>query len=185
MEVARGRGWLLQGGGVHRWFFEVLQGSASLARGTIVLSGTPELEPDIREPVFAAVFRRIVVVTRLSSLSSQDLINIFCSFVAGFTPGEPEESLQRHAKRLTCEDGPWRSSRISIDMAKQFLMQRISSFRAAEVSQELGMPDAPFRVPPESRARFFDHVCDAAAGRQYLQVYPSVRECAGEVFQRD
>ena len=32
-------------------FCELIQGSASLARGFIVLSGTPELQADIQDPV--------------------------------------------------------------------------------------------------------------------------------------
>ena len=58
-------------------FCEVLQGSASLARGFFVLSGTPELESDLQDPVLAAVFRRIAVITRLGWLSREDLKDFF------------------------------------------------------------------------------------------------------------
>jgi hypothetical protein len=55
-------------------FCEVLQGSNSLARGFIVLSGTQELNETMTDPAFAAVFRRISITpTRLDWLSVEDL----------------------------------------------------------------------------------------------------------------
>ena len=68
-------------------------------------------------------------------------------------------------------------------MAKQYLMLRISSFRAQELSQDMGVPEALFRVPPQRRARFFDHLCDAEAGHTHLTAYPPVRE--GTTGMRD
>ncbi len=51
---------------------EVLQGSTSLARGFIILSGTQGLVEPMQELAFAAVFRRIAVATPLSWLSHDD-----------------------------------------------------------------------------------------------------------------
>ena len=158
-------------------FCEVLQGSASLARGFFVLSGTSELEAELQDPVFAAVFRRVAVITTLGWLLREDLQDFFCRFVVEFTPEEPEASLRRQAERFTGTDGPWGRAGISIDMAKQYLMKRISSFRVLELPEVLGVPDELFRVPPERRACFFDHLCDAAAGCRHLLAYPPVHLC--------
>jgi len=155
-------------------FCEVLQGSASLARGFIVLSGTSELQEDIQDPLFVAVFRRIAVVTTLGWLSRDDLRNFFCRFVAELTPEEPLDELHRQAVRFTDADGPRGSVSISIDMVKQYLMLRISSFRARELSQDMWVPEAPFRVPSHRRASFFDYLCDAEAGHRHLVAYPPV-----------
>jgi hypothetical protein len=66
-------------------FCEVLQGSNSLARGFIVLSGTQELNETMTDPAFAAVFRRISITpTRLDWLSAEDLQTFFVQFVVAF-----------------------------------------------------------------------------------------------------
>ena len=65
-------------------FCEVLQGSNSLARGFIVLSGTQELARTRVDPTFAAVFRRISIApTVLDWLSTEDLQNFFLPFCMG------------------------------------------------------------------------------------------------------
>lgn len=158
-------------------FCEVLQGSNSLARGFIVLSGTQELEAMMRDPAYAAVFRRIAITTTLDWLSPEDLQVFFARFLLEFVPGCPAHELEARAKQFVQPDSPWsgeRGHRISIDMAKQFLMLQISSFRASEMSDRLTGPNEPFYVPIELRGRFFDHLCDSSGGRRYLSAYPPV-----------
>jgi len=158
-------------------FCEVLQGSNSLARGFIVLSGTQELAETMRDPAFAAVFRRIAVTTALDWLSAEDLQLFFCRFIADFVPGCPTEELHCRSADFVRQDGPWgglHGHRISIDMVKQFLMLRISSFRADVLPDGVIGPDIPFRVSPEHHRRFLDHVCDLGAAREHLSAYPPV-----------
>ena len=58
-------------------FCEVLQGSNSLTRGFIVLSGTQQLAQTMQDTTFAGVFRRVAVAITLSSLSTDDLQRFF------------------------------------------------------------------------------------------------------------
>ena len=59
-------------------------------------------------------------------------------------------------------------------MAKQFLMKRISSFKAVELSDEHVEPGATFAVPAQMRSRFFDHLCEEDPVVAHLQSYPPV-----------
>ena len=77
------------------------------------------------------------------------------------------------AARFTLSDGPW-DSRVSIDMVKQFLMQRISTFRAGELSEDIADPWSPFIVPVAMRARFLDYLCHVDPARAHLTSYPRV-----------
>ena len=63
-------------------FCEVLQGSNSLARWFIILSGTQELEEAMHDPKFASVFRRLDVITTIPGcLSTDELQPLFRHFV--------------------------------------------------------------------------------------------------------
>ena len=59
-------------------FCEVLQGSNTLARGVIILSGTQELADLMQDAAFSTVFRRISITpTMLSWLSLDDIQAFF------------------------------------------------------------------------------------------------------------
>ena len=155
-------------------FCEVLQGSNSLARGFIVLSGTQEMAETMQDPAFAAVFRRISIPKIiLDWLSADDLQAFFYNFILDFVPGCPAEELKNSAQRFTDSNGPWDSG-VSIDMVKQFLMQRISSFRGQELSEDMADPWSPFIVPVAMRRRFFDYLCQEGPAREHLMSYPRV-----------
>ena len=155
-------------------FCEVLQGSNSLARGFIVLSGTQEMAETMQDPAFAAVFRRISIPKIiLDWLSADDLQAFFYNFILDFVPGCPAEELKNSAQRFTDSNGPWDSG-VSIDMVKQFLMQRISSFRGQELSEDVADPWSPFIVPVAMRRRFFDYLCQEGPAREHLMSYPRV-----------
>ena len=146
-------------------------------RGFIVLSGTQELAESMQDPVFAAVFRRISIPPiNLDWLSADDLQAFFFNFVLDFVPGCPKEDLMISAARFTLSDDTWNSG-ISIDMFKQFLMQRISTFRAGELSEDIADPWSPFIVPVAMRARFLDYLCQVDPARAHLTSYPRVGHC--------
>ena len=160
-------------------FCEVLQGSNSLARGFIVLSGSLELGKTMQDPFFAAVFRRISIApTKLDWLSSQDLKVFVLNFVRAFLPHHDEEELNTFTETFVRNDGPWWPGKISIDMAKQFLMHRISSFRATQLSEATMRPGTQFVVPVEMRANFLDYLCEDAPAVEHLKVYPRVDQLA-------
>ena len=156
-------------------FCEVLQGSNSLARGFIVLSGTQELGETMRDPAFAAVFRRISIApTILDWLSAEDLQNFFVQFVVAFVPDCDKNELRSYSARFVDVGGPWGSGAVSIDMAKQFLMKRISSFRAEELAEQLVGPGMPFVVRFEKQSRFFEYLCQIGPAVEHLSAYPDV-----------
>ena len=155
-------------------FCEVLQGSNSLARGFVVLSGTEQLIDTMNDPQFASVFRRIAITTKLDWLSRDDLRRFFSRFVLDFVPGCTAEEMESYAKAFVSEDGPWSARKVSIDMAKQFLTLRISSFRAAVMPDEAIGPEIPLCIREDARSRFFKHVCDTSAAHEYLSRYPPV-----------
>ena len=95
-----------------------------------------------------------------------------------FTPELPKDALFRQADRFLGENSPWNSRPISIDMVKQYLMLRISAFRAEELSADMGVAETPFRVPPQHQERFFAYLCDEEAGKKHLTAYPPVHEGA-------
>ena len=147
-------------------FCEVLLGSNSLARGFIVLSGTQELNATMQDPAFAAVFRRISVTTTLDFLSEEDIKAFVSNFLIEFVPRCPADDLQHRAAQLfqtINSHNAGEKSTISIDMVKQFLMLRISSFRAEKMPGYKAGPEAPFMVPAEFQHGFLYHVCNATA----------------------
>ena len=157
-------------------FCEVLQGSNSLSRGFIILSGTPELAGTMQDPAFAAVFRRIAIVTTLAWLTTEDLQAFFYGFIAGFVPDCGPEVLRDRARHFVRHAGPWARGHVSIDMVKQFLMRRISSFLAGEFQfAALGLGTS-FHIPADMRSRFFDHLCDGPSGCDFLSSYAPVAD---------
>ena len=157
-------------------FCEVLQGSNSLARGFIVLSGTHELIETMKDPTFAAVFRRKSSDATLSWLQVQDTRTFFISFLKEFVPGCTQDYLSRRALDFTREGSLWNDTRmpISIDMIKQFLMLRISSFRATYLSENILSPNDDFRIPPDQYDHFFNWVNNSEAAEAYLRTYAPV-----------
>ena len=161
-------------------FGEVLQGSNSLTRGCIILSGTEQLSRTMRHPTFAAVFRRVAVDIMLSSLSTEDLQRFFCHFINEFVPTCPPERLQNWAEVFTSDASLWGSSTISIDMVKQFLMKRISSFRAQCLLDQNLATDSPCLVPNESWDAFAQHLTDRKSAQAFLAGYPPVHEATAQ-----
>ena len=93
-------------------------------------------------------------------------------FVLGFVPDCNKEELRRYSAKFVGVEGPWHSDAISIDMAKQFLMKRISSFRAEELAEELVGPDIAFVIRSEQHVRFFEHLCEMGSAMEHLSVPP-------------
>ena len=169
----RAEGDELPGGVSMGGFCEVLQGSNSLARGFIILSGTPELEAFMADKTFSSVARRISLTIKLGWLSAEDLENFFVHFVEEFVPGYAPAALRIHAKLFADTSGPWCRD-ISIDKVKIFIMKRISSFRAAEMPQNITARGKPFTVPADKQCLFLQYLCDQDSALEHLRSYPCV-----------
>ena len=128
----------------------------------------------MKDPAFAAVFRRVAITTTLGWLSEEELRAFFCGFIADFVPGCPSTDVQDRANIFVHEAGPWACGQILIDMVKQFLMLRISSFLASEFQLDTLSPNTSFCIPPDMRGRFFQHICKATSGSEFLSSYATV-----------
>ena len=84
-------------------------------------------------------------------LGVEDVRTFFEGFIVDFVLDCPPEEVHRWAHEFTAETLPWGGQRvsISIDMVKQFLMQRISMFRAQVLPCLILGPHIPCRVPAE------------------------------------
>ena len=89
-------------------------------------------------------------------------------------PGCTDDALTGYAKLFVRVGGPWDSGRVSIDMVKQFLMQHISSFRAAEMSENIAGPGTPLIAPAMMQDSFFEYLCQAGPALKHLESYPCV-----------
>jgi energy-coupling factor transporter ATP-binding protein EcfA2 len=158
-------------------FCEMLEGSSSLGRGVIVLSGTAELHTLLQEDMFVALNRRLDVKTELTGLGATEVQDFFVRFLLDFLPDNSNQTLATHApvfveSFLSWADGS--SSSVTIDVVKSFLMERISSFRAkTTVADDVDSPVAPYRVSLEQRDAFLYHVYDRAAGSTFLSKPPT------------
>jgi hypothetical protein len=161
-------------------FCDVLQGSNSPGRGTIMLSGTQALLESMQDPAFAAVFRRVAVTTKLTWLTTDNVKDFFKGFLRDFVPDCPPEEMENHAKKFVQVDSPWNGGQashgrgVSIDMVKQFLMLQISSFRAKAMPDYIGGTATDFHVPCELHRQFFEDLCNEAAGSEYISMYPTL-----------
>ena len=106
--------------------------------------------------------------------SAKDLQYFFHRFVLDFVPGCSDEYLQARAKQFIGKSNTWGSDSISIDMVKQFLMQRISAFRAAQLSNGSVRPGTTFVVPKDMQSHFFDYLCEEEPAIKHLDCYPDV-----------
>ena len=68
-------------------------------------------------------------------------------------------------------------------MAKQFLMNRISGFRAEELAEQLVEPGMPFVVPFEKQSRFFEYLCQIGPAVEHLSAYPDVGKSVSTVME--
>ena len=132
-------------------------------------------------PLYILVFHSVSgdlrsEIAQLSWLQVEDTRAFFVSFLKNFVPSSSSEDLSKHAIHFTRGDAIWYGSQmhISIDVIKQFLMQRISSFRARFLSQVILAPDVPFNIPTAKYTEFFAWVSDARAAEEYLLAYALV-----------
>ena len=86
------------------------------------------------------------------------------------------EILKQWADVFTSDVSPWGSSIVTIDMVKQFLMKRISSFRAQYLKDQNLVPNSPCLVPQDMWDAFAEHLTDRTSAQAFLAVYPPVHE---------
>ena len=111
-------------------FNEVLQGSTTLAKGVIVLTGTADVASAARRRAYPALFRRFQLQIQLGHLAMEDAARFFRSFLIEFVDNSDGEWQEWELQFRSCvvKHGP---EHVSIDMIKQLLMRRITAACAA------------------------------------------------------
>ena len=162
-------------------FCECVQGSTSMARGVMVLSGTAEIVNEQVQRQLAAVFRRIHCTALLGWMSELDIRQYFRHFLNRFAPGTSEQEWAEWEHCFLKQRGPWNGSRpVSIDMLKQYFMHQITEascvglgcFTSDGASQT-------FQVQCEKRGTFFQMICSVEQAESFLDSYAPVELVAG------
>ncbi|CAK9082912.1 unnamed protein product [Durusdinium trenchii] len=107
-------------------FCEMLQGSTSMSRGVVIITGTSEIVADCVKRRLPAVFRRIHSTAELGWMNPEDIGQYFRRFLCGFIPSCTAEEWESW-QRTFLEVESWSGSRhVSIDMLQQYLMHQIT-----------------------------------------------------------
>ena len=112
-------------------FNEVLQGSATLAKGVIVLTGTADVASAAHRRAYPALFRRFQLQIKLEHLEIEDTVRFFRSFLSEFVDNSDDEWLAWEQQFRACVK-EYEPESVSIDMIKQLLMRRITTASAKE-----------------------------------------------------
>ena len=150
-------------------FCEVLQGSTTVAKGVIVLTGTGEVANEAHLRSSPALFRRFQIKIRLGYLELGDMERFFKSFLQEFLD-LPEDEWHSWQDRFgTCLSlyGP---RHVSIDMVKQLLMRRITA-ACAEGFLVASPGTTRYRVVDCPRSAFASRVFCETATRAFFQAY--------------
>jgi hypothetical protein len=169
----------------HQGLCEVLQGSTTLSRGVVVVTGMEELGLDHYQEKFSAVYRRFTHKARIDWLGKADIRVYFRAFLREFVPANSSEEWCQWEDMFVGHGGTssgsnhWTSRPVSLDMLKQFLMNQVTKAavagmgRAARGKTER-VGDKSFLVDPASRAQFRDLVCNQDAAGDFLARYAPV-----------
>ena len=112
-------------------FNEVLQGSATLAKGVIVLTGTADVASAAHRRAYPALFRRFQLQIQLGHLAIEDTVRFFRSFLSEFVDNSDCEWREWEQRFRACVE-EYEPGHVSIDMIKQLLMRRITTASAEE-----------------------------------------------------
>ena len=155
-------------------FNEILQGSTTVSKGVIVLTGTADVASDFHTRKYPALFRRFQIQIKLRYLILDDAGKFFRSFLLEFVVNSDNEWQVWEAQFCTClvKDGP---KHINIDMLKQFLMRRITEACAAGLLLAIPGTDK-YSVIPARKAQFRQLLFCEASMKQFFQAYAAGRE---------
>jgi len=159
-------------------FCECLQGSTSMGRGVVVLTGTSDAAKDDIKCLLPAVFRRIHREAALGWMSKEDICRYFQHFLTRFVPNCTVATWAQWEQVFASEGSPWAGTRpISVDMLKQFLMHSITEASCLGLgnfhpSDHRGSGE--FQVQVERQSDFFSLICDKVKAEAFLQSYAPV-----------
>ena len=164
---------------------EVLQGSTTLSRGVVVVTGTEELGLVRYREEFGALYRRFNEIARISWLEEADIRVYFHSFLRDFVPAMGADEWVKWEEQFmgrgsTSGTSPWISRPVSLDMLKQFLMRQVTQAAVAghglppTRKKKVGDDGHSFRVKPAACKHFCDLVCNQKAAADFLKFYAPV-----------
>ena len=163
-------------------FNEVLQGSASLAKGVIVLTGTSEAASECRRKTYTALFRRFHMQIELGYLERADTICFYRRFLMEFVDNSEDDWQACETQFSACllAHAP---QHVSIDMIKQFLMRRITSACAAGLITQC-KDAATFHVVPSGKIQLQQFLNCGPAMEAFFQTY-ATGDCLERVRRID
>ena len=118
---------------------------------------------------FAAVFRRLSLKPiTMEWLSVNEMKMFVYNFVKDFVPDCLHEMLaQCLSQKFAQEGSTWGTRSISIDMVKQYLMKRLTSFRTKD-----GGGLDKISLHKEELQRLVVYICDEQPAIDHLMSYP-------------
>ena len=163
-------------------FNEVLQGSATLTRGVIVLTGLDDVVSEVNLNAHPALYRRFHVKVGLGYLGRSDIETFFRHFLEEFVTGNSEEDWQAwQARFMSSVKRQGRDQGVSIDMLVQFLMAQITkasvkklgalSIQAVAAGGSAGNASSrtgsrkTFRIDEGCKDEFSKLICDGELSR--------------------
>ena len=175
----------------HQGLCEVLQGSTTLSRGVVVVTGTEELGLDRYREKFPAVYRRFNREARINWLEKAEVRVYFRSMLRDYTPAmtaldwcKREEQFLRGG--AASGSSHWTSGKVSLDMLKQFLMRQVTCAAVAGLEmpparkKQIHTDESCFQVKPEALDQFFDILCDGDATAEFFRLYAPVGKACGD-----
>ena len=155
-------------------FNEVLQGSATLTRGVIVLTGLVDVVSEQNTCAHPALYRRFHLKVRLTYLSCEHIETFFRHFFEEFVTGNSDEEWHAWQKCFLSSIASQAPEQdVSIDMLVQFLMaqitkacvEKLGSFlsQTASASGHAGSGKT-FRIDEGRKAEFLSLICQGKLG---------------------
>ena len=137
---------------------EVLQGTATLTRGVIVLTGLSNVDNAENKEAHPALYSRFHLTAELGHLDEEDIKDIFKNFLAEFVTGNSNDDWDIWQKRFVASylGQPPRPA-VSIRMLHQFLMAQITNAADAE----LGTRSHAAGAPLSRRSAADSHTCSS------------------------
>ena len=148
---------------------EVLQGSTTLAKGIIVLTGTCEVANDDRQKKYGGLFRRFPFQIRLGYLDDCEAGRFFHGFLKQFVDNSDKE-WQIWESQFVASLKKYAFGEISIDMIKQYLMRQITVASAAGVLQARPGTDE-FYTLPNHKNKLLTILLSKSTMKSFLQVH--------------
>ena len=140
-----------------------------MAKGIIVLTGTPEVADEDRQRNYGALCRRFPFQIRLGYLDDCEAGRFFHGFLKQFVDNSDKE-WQIWESQFVASLKKYAFGEISIDMIKQYLMRQITVACAAGILQARSGTDE-FYTLPNHKNKLLTILLSKSTMKSFLQVH--------------